>query len=80
MPNRKQQNARNIEKGAVVVGQDDKNKTVVSLVGDGDIPDAMVVQDEDGEYEIIDQNKNVDAYDREDVEQIQNMSGGPVNN
>ena len=54
MPNPKQQNARNIEKGAIVVGQDDKNKTVVSPVGDGDIPDAMVVQDEDGEYEIID--------------------------
>ena len=77
MPQPKQQNARNIEKGAVVVGQDDKNKTVVSPVGDGDIPDAMVVQDEDGEYEIIDQNKNVDAYDPEDVEQIQNMPGGP---
>tara|TARA_A100001015_G_scaffold87516_1_gene97361 strand:+ start:19563 stop:26594 length:7032 start_codon:yes stop_codon:yes gene_type:complete len=77
MPEPKQKNARDIEKGAVVVGQDDKNKTVVSPVGDGDIPDAMVVQDEDGEYEIIDQNKNVDAYDPEDAEQMQNMPSGP---
>ena len=77
IPEPKQQNARDIEKGAVVVGQDKKNKKVISPVGDGDIPDAMVVQDDDGEYEVIDQNTNIDAYDPEDVEQMQTTSSGP---
>ena len=61
------QSAKDVEKDAVVVGKDNKTKTVVSPVGDGDIPDAMVVQGDDGEYEIIDQNKKVDALSPDDV-------------
>ena len=61
------QSARDIEKDAVVIGKDNKNKKVVSPVGDGDIPDAMVVQDDDGKYEIIDQNEKVDALSPDDV-------------
>jgi len=62
------QQAKNVEKDSVVVGKDNKAKKVVSPVGDGDIPDAMVVQDDDGEYEIIDQNQKVDALSPDDVE------------
>ena len=53
----KQQPAKNVKKDAVIIGKDNKNKKVVSPVGDGNLPDAMVVQDEKGEYEIIDQNE-----------------------
>ena len=65
-----QQSAKDIKKDAVIVGQDNKNKKVVSPVGQGDLPDAMVVQDDDGEYEIIDQNEKVDALSPEDAEKI----------
>ena len=65
-----QQSAKDIKKDAVIVGQDNKNKKVVSPVGQGDLPDAMVVQDDDGEYEIIDQNEKVDALSPEDAEQV----------
>ena len=68
----KQQSAKSVKKDAVIVGKDNKNKKVVSPVGDGNLPDAMVVQDEDGEYEIIDQNEKVDALDPDDVEQMAN--------
>ena len=65
-----QQSAKDIEKDAVIVGKDNKNKKVVSPVGQGNLPDAMVVQDDDGEYEVIDQNEKVDALSPEDAEQV----------
>lgn len=63
------QKVKSVGKGSVVVGSDNKNKIVVSPVGDGDLPDAMVVQGEDGEYEVFDQSKNVNVYDPEDLNQ-----------
>ena len=64
-----QQAVKDIKMGSVVVGKDKKNKVVVSPWGDGDIKDAMVVQGDDGEYEVVDQNQNVDAYDPDQLKQ-----------
>ena len=63
----KQQTVKDIKKGSIIVGKDKKNKVVISPVGDGDIPDAMVVQGDDGEYEVVDQNQNIDAFDPEEL-------------
>ena len=69
-----QQSAKDLEKDSVVVGKDNQNKTVVSPVGDGDIPDAMVVQGDDGEYEVIDQNKKVNALSPDDAKSVSTLN------
>ena len=59
--------AKNIKKDQFVSTDNAQTtKKVISPVGDGNLPDAMVVQGDDGEYEVIDQTQKVDVVDVEE--------------